>query len=231
MHTYACNRFSLHFSLTCVFHLPFHFSGTCSLSLPLFVLSLFHTQSLSFSPPLVYLHFFLCLCLLSLSHCHCHTQTLKSLFLAGWVWKCVMINMLPWLLILSNGSVKLQCLDKYRRWRNICGAPQRHNEGKQLELIGYTSERAAVVFRRWSKASSILHLSAYPQKSQTTVWLTYQRLYAWNCTHVNHIWIFCRCPTIHISLGGRSEVGLYTTSTLLPRRHLCWLECSHFRKL
>lgn len=64
-----------------------------------------------------------------------------------------MINMLPWLLILSNGSVKLQCLDKYRRWRNICGAAQRHNEGKQLELIGYNSVRAAVVFGHRSKAS------------------------------------------------------------------------------
>lgn len=41
-----------------------------------------------------------------------------------------MINTLPWLLILSNGSVKLQYLDKYQRWRNICGATQRHNEGK-----------------------------------------------------------------------------------------------------
>ena len=78
-----------------------------------------------------------------------------------------MINMLPWLLILSNGGVKLQRLDKYRRWRNICGAAQRHNEGKQLELIGYNSVRAAVVFRQRSKASSILHLSAYALKSQT----------------------------------------------------------------
>lgn len=78
-----------------------------------------------------------------------------------------MINMLPWLLILSNGGVKLQCLDKYRRWRNICGAAQRHNEGKQLELIGYNSVRATVLFRRGSKASSILHLSAYAMKRQT----------------------------------------------------------------
>lgn len=72
-----------------------------------------------------------------------------------------MINMLLWLLILSNGSVKLQCLDKYRRWRNICGTALRHNEGKQLELIGYNSVRAAVVFGHRSKASSILHFSVY----------------------------------------------------------------------
>lgn len=78
-----------------------------------------------------------------------------------------MINTLPWLLILSNGSFKLQCLDKYRRWRNICGAAQRHNEGKQLELIGYNSVGAAVVSRHISKASSNLHLSAYALKCQT----------------------------------------------------------------
>ena len=78
-----------------------------------------------------------------------------------------MINMLPWLLILSNGSVKLQCLDKYRRWRNICGAAQRHNEGKQLELIGCNSVRSAVLFGHRSKASSILHLPVYALKSQT----------------------------------------------------------------
>lgn len=77
-----------------------------------------------------------------------------------------MINMLLWLLILSNGSVKLQRLDKYRRWRNICGTAQRHNEGKQLELIGYNSVRAAVVFGHRSKAR-ILQLPVYALKSQT----------------------------------------------------------------
>lgn len=126
------------------------------------VVSLFHTSSL--------LQLSFCL-FLFLSR----TQTLRWLFLAGWVWKCAMINMLPWLLILSNGSVKLQCLDKYRRWRNICGAAQRHNEGKQLELIGYNSMRAAVVFRHRSKASTILQLSAYAVKSQTLDWLKYVR--------------------------------------------------------
>lgn len=69
-----------------------------------------------------------------------------------------MINMPPWLLILSNGGVKLQRLDKYRRWRNICGAAQRHNEAEQLELMGYNSVRAAVVFGHGSKAGSILPL-------------------------------------------------------------------------
>lgn len=69
-----------------------------------------------------------------------------------------MINMLPWLLILSNGCVKLQCFDKYRRWRNICGAAQRHNEVEQLELAGYNSVRAAAALRHTSKAGSILIL-------------------------------------------------------------------------
>lgn len=126
------------------------------------------------SPSVVFLCFFFCLFpSLSLSLFLSCAQISRRLFLAGWVWKCAMINMLPWLLILSNGSVKLQCLDKYRRWRNICGAAQRHNEGKQLELIDYSSMRAAVVFRHRSKINSFLHLSAYVLKSQTFDWLKY----------------------------------------------------------
>lgn len=104
MHTYVCIRFSVHFPLLCLS------SGTYSL---------FFCFSHFISLPIVFLCFF------SYSPSFClplflsHTQTLKWLFLAGWVWKCAMINMLPWLFILSNGSVKLQCVDKYRRWRNI----------------------------------------------------------------------------------------------------------------
>lgn len=88
-----------------------------------------------------------------------------------------MINMLLWLLILSNGGVKLQRLDKCRRWKNICGTAQRHNEGKQLELIDYSSVRAAVVFRHRSKASSILRLSLSAQGSWS---LKKQRCTIWN---------------------------------------------------
>lgn len=62
-------------------------------------------------------------------------QRRRRLFLAGCLWKCAVINMLPWLLILSNGGVRLGCLDKYQRRRNVCGTAQTHNEGKQLELI------------------------------------------------------------------------------------------------
>lgn len=143
-----------------------HVADFLFLSLPVmpFISASYSLCSVSFSHlislPVVSLCFFLCLSHTFLSLFLSCTQTLRWLFLAGWVWKCAMINMLPWLLILSNGSVKLQCLDKYQRWRNICGVAQRHNEGKQLELIGCNSVRAVVVFRHWSKASSILHLSA-----------------------------------------------------------------------
>lgn len=86
----------------------------------------------------------------------CHKQRRWWLFLPDWVWKCAMINMLLWLLISSNGSVKLQWLDKCWRWSNVCGATQRHNEGKQLEFIGYKSMKAAVVFGHKSRIRSIL---------------------------------------------------------------------------
>lgn len=120
------------------------------------------------SPPVVFLRVILCLSpTFFLATSLSQAQRRRWLFLAGWVWNCVMINMLPRLLILSNGSVKLQRLDKYRRWRSICGAAQRHNEGKQLELIGYDSVKAAVEFRRGSKASSMLHLTVCTPKSQT----------------------------------------------------------------
>lgn len=88
----------------------------------------------------------------------CLKQRRWWLFLPDWLWKCAMINMLLWLLISSNGSVKLQCLDKYRRWSNICGAAQRHNEGKQLEFIDYKSLKAAVVLGHKSRTRSILRM-------------------------------------------------------------------------
>lgn len=97
----------------------------------------------------------------------CHKQRRWWLFLPDWVWKCAMINMLLWLLISSNGSVKLQCLDKYWRWSNICGAAQRHNEGKQLEFIGYKSMKAAVVFGHKSRIRIILKMPELTLKSVT----------------------------------------------------------------
>lgn len=79
------------------------------------LLSVFHTSSLfqlSFcvSSPVLPLSVFL-----SAGHTHKHWSDYF------WQVGCesAMINMLPWLFILSNGSVKLQCVDKYRRWRNI----------------------------------------------------------------------------------------------------------------
>lgn len=124
-----------------------HFISSPAVSL-CFFLGLFQTFFLSFSLPLT------------------HTQRRRLLFLAGWVWKSAMINMLPWLLILSNGSVKLQCRDKYRTWRNICSTTQRHDEEKQLEFIGYICMTPYVVFGHRSKASSILQLPVHAGKSQ-----------------------------------------------------------------
>lgn len=179
MHTYACSRFSLHSSFSVV---PF-ISGSYSLC------CLFFTLHLSSSCLSVFLSLSLSYFLSRFLSC---SRAPRWLFLAGWVWKCAMINMLPWLLILSNGSVKFQCLDKYQRWRNICGAAQRHNEGKQLELIGCNSVRV-VVFRHRSKASSILHISAYTVKNQVVG--------AWSkiCSKLNIsliVWVICCCPTV-----------------------------------
>lgn len=96
----------------------FKFESLCSPSLS-------HLVSPFFAlPPLLFVSFFL----------SCTHKT-RQLFLAGWLWKCAVINMLPWLLILSNGSVRLWCLDKYQRWGNIWSAAQTHNVGEQLGLI------------------------------------------------------------------------------------------------
>ncbi|KAJ4942089.1 hypothetical protein JOQ06_011959 [Pogonophryne albipinna] len=51
-----------------------------------------------------------------------------------------------------------------------CGAAQRHNESKQLELMGYSSVRAAVVFRDRSKASSLLLLPVQHKPAQAMIY-------------------------------------------------------------